>query len=91
MMLRRLCKSSSSFPDNECPAVYVDDDPAMMVGQGKLLDAVTTAQLHNLAEDESAVAIPTETLLRAAGLFLAEQGRPGMLAEVESYLAGDGG
>jgi hypothetical protein len=26
-------------------------------------------------------------VLRAAGLFLAEQGRPGVLAEVEAYLA----
>lgn len=35
---------------------------------------------------EDAVQIPTETVLRAAGLFLAEQGRPGVLTEVEAYL-----
>ncbi len=59
----------------------------MMVGQGTLLDAATTAQLQNLAGHEAGVAIPTETLLRAAGLFLAERGHPAVLAEIEEFLA----
>lgn len=87
MALRRLCKSADSGLSRDCPAVYVDDaDPAVMVGQGKVLDAPTVAELRDVAADEDAVAIPTETVLRAAGLFLAERGRPGVLAEIEAYL-----
>jgi hypothetical protein len=63
------------------------DEPAVMVGQGKRLDAATTAELQDLADDELGVAIPTETVLRAAGMFLAERGRPGVMAEVERFLA----
>lgn len=85
--LRRLCKAASSFPDDDCPAVYLGDDPTVMVAQGTLLDPAEVAELRDLAEDEIAVTIPTETVLRAVGLFLAEQGRPGVLADVKAYLA----
>jgi hypothetical protein len=88
MGLRRLCKAASSTEVRDCPAIYVDADPAWMVGQGKRLDATATGQLLDLAADEVASRIPTETILRAAGLFLAERGHPGVLAEIESYLAG---
>lgn len=55
-----------------CPAVYVaEDDPAVMVVQGKLLDADTTAELHDMLADETAVRIPTETVMRAAERYLA--------------------
>jgi hypothetical protein len=37
-------------------------------------------------EGEGAVRLPTETLLRAAALILAEHGRPAMLAEVQDFL-----
>jgi hypothetical protein len=67
--------------------MYLTEDPALMVGQGKLLDAATKAEVQSLAADEGAVAIPTETVLRAVGLFLAERGRPGVLAEIDAYLA----
>lgn len=87
MALRRLCKSSSSGQKGECPAVYVSDDPARMIAQGVILDTDTTAELQKVAIDEAGVALPTETVLRAAALFLAEQGRPAMLAEVRDYLA----
>lgn len=90
MALRRLCKSGDSHVDGECPAVYVDDDPAMMIGQGTVLDPTRTAELRDVAADEAGVVIPTETVLRAAALFLAERGRPAMLQEVESYLSGTG-
>lgn len=33
--------------------------------------------------------MPAETLLRAAGLYLAEHGRPAMLAEVQAFLAAE--
>lgn len=87
MKLRRLCKSADSFPQNQCPALYVSDDPATMVGQGKVLDDATVVELRDLAADERGVAIPTETVLRAAALLLAEDGRTAMLAEVEDFLA----
>jgi hypothetical protein len=58
-----------------------------MVGQDKHLDAETTAELRHVADDEAGIALPTETVLRAAALFLAEHGRPAMVAEVEAFLA----
>lgn len=86
MRLRRLCKDGNSTDEDECPAIYLAEDPAVMVAQGKLLDAPTMADLQNLAPDEIAAALPTETVLRAAALFLAEQGRPAMGTEVEDFL-----
>lgn len=92
MKLRRLCKDALSQPNNKCAAIYVDDEPAvdqeMVVCQVKVLDAATTAQLRDVAADELGGSMPVETFLRAAGLYLAERGRPGVLAEVEEYLAG---
>ena len=86
MALRRLCKSGSSDQAEQCPAVYVADDPARMVAQGTVLDAATAIELQHRAADEAGVALPTETVLRAAALFLAERGRPAMLAEVTEFL-----
>lgn len=91
MPLRRLCKSGSSARDEDCPALYVDeDDPDVMVGQGPVLDAVRLGELQHCAPEETGVRIPTETVLRAAGLFLAERGRPAVLAEVLAYLSEGG-
>lgn len=73
MKLRKLAKDSGSN-QGACPAVYVaEDDPALMVVQGKTLDAETTAELDDALADETAVRIPTETVLRAAEKYLAEQ------------------
>ncbi len=47
-----------------------------MVAQGKKLDADTTANLEDHAADETAVLIPTETVVRAVGKHLAEYGWP---------------
>ena len=88
MKLRRLCKSASSDELDRCPAVYVAEEPTTMVAQGKHLDAATTAELRHVGADESGVAMPTETVLRAAALFLAEHGRPAMMAEVQAFLTG---
>jgi hypothetical protein len=58
MKLRKLAKDPSSN-QGACPAVYVaEDDPAVMVVQGKLLDAETTAELDEVLTDETAVRIP---------------------------------
>jgi hypothetical protein len=77
--------------EGDCPAMYLAEDPTRMVGQGKLLDAVTAGQLRHVAPDEGGLEFPTEMVLRAAALVLAEHGRPAMLAEVEAYLAGQAG
>lgn len=87
MKLRWLCKSASSWEDGDCPAMYLGEDPTLMVGQGKFLDPATAAELRHVASDESALVYPTEMVLRAAALVLAEHGRPAMLAEVEAFLA----
>jgi len=76
MKLRRLCKSEESHVEGKCPAMYVADDPAVMVCQGTHLDAETSAELLDVASNEGGLAVPTETVLRAAALVLAEHGPP---------------
>lgn len=49
------------------------------------MPAWTDIRLQQLALNESGVRVPTETVLRAAALFLAEQGRPAMQAEVQDH------
>lgn len=74
MKLRMLAKDPDSGFGG-CPAVYAaPDDPAVMVVQGKVLDADTTSQLHDLLTDETAVRIPAETVVRAVESYLAERG-----------------
>ncbi len=87
MRLRRLRKADISRDENDCPAMYLAEDPTMMVGQGKILDVDTTAELRNVAADEGAHLYPTELVLRAAAQVLAENGRPAMVEEVEDFLA----
>lgn len=87
MKLHWLCKSAESRKEGDCPAMYLADDPTRMVGQGKILDASTAAELRHVAPDEGGLEFPTEMVLRAAALVLAEHGRPAMLAEVEAFLA----
>jgi hypothetical protein len=88
MTLERLCKWSGSVEDEDCPAVYIDHgDPTTLVCQGPLLDEDATAALLNRAPHEGGVTLPSETLLRAAGLFLSRQGVTGPLAEIEAFLA----
>jgi hypothetical protein len=85
--LRKLTKDESSKTGN-CPAVYVaEEDPAVMVAQGKVLDHDTVGELQDRAIDEAGVRLPTETVLRAAGRLLAEHGRLGVADEIEAYLA----
>ena len=87
MKLRRLCKAEDSVPQGKCPAVYLAENPAVTVAQGKVLDDPTTAELLDHADDEQGVALPTETLLRAAALILGEYGRPDVVHIVEEVLA----
>jgi hypothetical protein len=87
MPLRRICKSGDSGEYGECPAVYLEKPPATTVAQGPLLTPEEMTELQELGEGEGAVRLPTETLLRAAALILAEHGQPSMLAEVTDFLA----
>ena len=73
MKLRKLAKDPNSN-QGACPAVYIaKEDPTVMVVQGKLLDAETTGELDDVLVDETAVRVPTETMLRAVEQYLAEQ------------------
>jgi hypothetical protein len=73
MKLRKLAKDPNSN-QGACPAVYVaEDDPAVMVVQGKYLDTETTAELDDVLADETAVRIPAETLVRAVENYLAQE------------------
>jgi len=75
MKLRKLAKDPSSA-SGSCPAVYVaQDDPAVMVVQGKLLDPDTTAELHDVLLDETAVRIPAQIMVDAVQKYLAEHQR----------------
>ncbi|MGL5809354.1 MAG: hypothetical protein ACRCYQ_05365 [Nocardioides sp.] len=49
--------------------MYRTDDPQILVIQGSVLDAETREGLVNRLADEDAVAIPTETILRAADMI----------------------
>lgn len=68
MKLTRLVKDSNSGK-NGCPAVYETDDPRTLVVQGKTLDAHTTSELVQVADDEVAVAISRGTILQAASML----------------------
>jgi hypothetical protein len=73
MKLRKLAKDPNSN-QGACPAIYVaQDDPAVVVVQGKVLDGDTTAELDDVLADETAVRIPAETMVRAVENYLAEQ------------------
>lgn len=56
-----------------CPSVYATDDPDVLVIQGNVLSPTTHSRLLNELEGEDAVAIPTETILRAADLIRERQ------------------
>ena len=88
-MFRRLCKAAHSGDDfsEECPAVYTAETVLEMIVQGKILDSTARGKLLSLAADEDGVRLPTETLLRAAALFLAEHGHPEVRDIVEDVVA----
>jgi hypothetical protein len=88
--LRKLAKDGNSR-DGGCPAMYIaEEDSAMMVAQGKVLDEHTAGQLQDRASDEVGVRLPTEMVLRTAGRLLAEQGRLGVADQIEAYLVSAG-
>lgn len=87
MKLRRICKAEESVTQGQCPAMYAaPENQLKMVAQGKDPDEDTKAYLRDVADDESAVVLPTETVLRAVATLLADAGYPAAKADVESYL-----
>lgn len=68
MKLTRIAKNVTSG-NGGCPSVYSTDDPETLVIQGNVLDEETRTNLQQVLVDEDAVAIPTETILRAAKLI----------------------
>lgn len=56
-----------------CPSVYATEDPDILVIQGDVIDTETRGHLADVLEGEDAVAIPTETILRAAKLIRERQ------------------
>lgn len=56
-----------------CPSVYITEDPETLVVQGNVLDEQTRRQLADELPGEDAIAIPTETILRAAEMIRSRQ------------------
>jgi hypothetical protein len=88
MALHRLAKDDSgSVTSGGCPALYSTDDPARMIGQGKVLGPAETAELLELLEDETAVAIPTQTVFRGVAKYATEHGDDLLAAQIDTFLA----
>jgi hypothetical protein len=87
MALHRLVKADGSVTSGGCPALYSTDDPARMIGQGKKLTCEEMAELLELLDDETAAAIPTETVFRGAAKYATEHGDDELAARIEAFLA----
>jgi hypothetical protein len=85
MALRRLAKDIES-KNGGCPALYDTDDPARMHAQGKRLSEAETAELLDLAGDETAVAIPTETVFRGMAKYATQHGDDDLAGRIEAFL-----
>jgi len=90
MALHRLAKDAGSVTSGGCPALYSTDDPARMIGQGKVLSTEETADLLELLDDETAVAIPTETVFRGVAKYATEHGDDDLAGRLEAFLAARG-
>lgn len=86
-MFRMLAKDALSLGKRQCPALYVAEDPARMVAQGKRLSAGELSQLIDLDDDENAVYLPTETVLRGAARLVKESGDHLLSDAIEAFLA----
>ena len=90
MSLNRLVKSRASMVQGACPALYSDDDPAKMIAQGKKLTAAQTAELRDVADDETAVELPTETVFRGVAKYATEHGDDELPGKIEAFLNAKG-
>lgn len=90
MALHRLAKDAGSVTSGGCPALYSTDDPARMVGQGKVLSPGETAELLELLDDETGAAFRTETVFRGVAKYATEHGDDGLAGRIEAFLTARG-
>lgn len=90
MALHRLAKADDSVTSGGCPALYSTDDPAWMVGQGKVLSPEETAELLEPLDDETGVAFPTETVFRGVAKYATEHGDDDLAGRIEAFLTARG-
>ncbi len=90
MALRRLAKDAESVTKGGCPALYSTDDPLRMIGQGKVLGPNETVELLEVRDDETAVAIPTETVFRGMAKYASEHGDDDLAAAIDAFLVARG-
>ncbi len=86
MALHRLAKDNGSMTSGDCAALYSTDDPARMIGQGQVLRPAETAELLAVGDDETAVAIPTETVFRSVAKYATEHGDDELADRIEAFL-----
>lgn len=86
MALHRLAKDGNSVTSGGCPALYSTDDPTRMIAQGKALNVEETAELLDLLDDETASAIPTETVFRGVAKYATEHGDDDLAGRLEAFL-----
>jgi hypothetical protein len=87
MALYRLAKPPGSVTSGGCPALYSTDDPERMIAQVKVLPPGETAELLELLDDETAGAIPTETVFRGVAKYATEHGDDDLAGRIEAFLA----
>jgi len=87
MAIHRLAKDQSSRGKGGCPALYATDDPSRMIAQGPVLPDAEFDELLEIQPFETAVAIPTETVLRGVAKYATEHGADDLTASIEAFLA----
>jgi hypothetical protein len=90
MALHRLAKADGSVTSGGCPALYSTDNPARMIGQGKVLGTEETAELLEMLDDETAVGIPTETVFRGVAKYATEHGDDDLAGRLEAFITARG-
>lgn len=90
MAIHRLSVARDSVTSGGCPALYSTDDPARMIGQGKKLSREEESDLLQVLADETAVSIPTETVLRGIAKYATEQGDDALASRIEAFLEARG-
>jgi hypothetical protein len=86
MVAYRLAKDNSSVTSGGCPALYSTDDPKEMRAQGKVLTDEELAELLELLDDETAVRIPAETLLRGVARYVSDHGDDDLSGRIEAFV-----
>lgn len=90
MGIRRLAKDNGSVSQGGCPALYSTDEPARLIGQGKLPTPEETSELVEMLDGETAVVIPTETVFRGVAKYSAERGDNDLAGRIEAFLVARG-